>query len=90
MAFVNTKPTRSRAKRAIDPYSGVWANPVRQFGDLGELGEAGGTGIAFLDDNITAIRTQVDAAALAAKITAYCSIAAGLASVLLLFRTAGR
>lgn len=95
MAFVNTTPTRRlRAKRATDLYSGVLRDqPVHRF-DLGELAadlaDASGTGIDFLDQNVQAIRKQVEDAAFAAKITAMCSIAAGLASVLLLFRTAGR
>jgi hypothetical protein len=52
---------------------------------LGDLGD--GTGIGFIDSNLAAIRQQVDAAALAAKITAVCSIAAAMGSVLLLIRT---
>lgn len=94
MAIVTASPTplRQRAKRATDPYSIILRDRPRPAFDLGglaaDLADATGTGIDFLDQNVQAIRKQVEDAALAAKITALCSIAAGLASVLLLFRTA--
>lgn len=64
--------------------AGSLGGAVAALGDL-----ADGTGIDFIDQNLTAIRSQVDEAALAAKITAAAAIAGGLASILLIFRTGG-
>lgn len=103
MAFVKARPIgRGRRALAARPSRTFPRQPAgfpvtvplvpalaAALSDLGDLAE-GGTGIDFIDQNLTAIRQQVDAAALAAKITAVCSIGAGLASVLLLFRTAAR
>jgi len=62
---------------------GALGAAVSELGDLGD-----GTGIDFIDQNLTAIRKQVDEAALAAKITAGAAIAGGIVSLLLLLRTA--
>jgi hypothetical protein len=61
--------------------------PPSLLSALGDLAADGGTGIDFIDQNLTAIRKQVEEASLAAKITAVCSIAGGLASLLLIIRT---
>jgi hypothetical protein len=86
--------------RALMAHTGrqiAWrAAPARGFVPRGALGAAvsglgdlgDGTGIDFIDQNLTAIRTQVDEAALAAKITAAAAIAGGVVSLLLLLRTA--
>jgi hypothetical protein len=63
---------------------GSLAHAVAALGDIGD-----GTGIEFIDSNLTAIKQQVAEASLAAKITAVCSIAGALASVLLIIRTGG-
>jgi hypothetical protein len=97
MAFVTATATRRRRPvRATDHYAELMRrHPAsREFdvgfpgggGGLGELGDVG-TGIDFVDSNLAAIRKEVADATLAARITAACSIAAALASVLLLFRT---
>ncbi len=75
---IGTRPRRRRV-----PLIPALGAAVSGIGDMGD-----GTGIDFVDENLKAIRQQVEEAALAAKITAVCSIGAGLASVLLLFRTA--
>jgi hypothetical protein len=71
---------RARQPFPIMP-AGSLAAAVANLGDLGD-----GTGIDFIDTNLTAIRQQVDAAALAAKITAACSIAGAMVSLLLLVK----
>jgi hypothetical protein len=64
--------------------AGSLGHAVAALGDIGD-----GTGIDFIDQNLTAIKKQVDEAAFAAKLTAACAIAGALASVLLIFRTGG-
>lgn len=79
-------------KRANDFYSNqfrsAFAPPSFELAGLDDL--AGGTGIDFIDSNISAVVDNAKQAGNAIKITMYCSIAAGIASVLLLFRTARR
>ncbi len=84
MAIVQYGRRRRLAGLPVLP-AGSLAAAVSGLGDL-----ADGTGIDFIDEHLKAIRQQVEEASLAAKITAVCSIAGGLASVLLIFRTAGR
>ncbi len=81
MALVQMRRRRPLAGVPVLP-PGSLAAAVSGLGDLAE-----GTGIDFIDQNLTAIRKQVEEASLAAKITAVCSIAGGLASLLLIIRT---
>lgn len=86
-AFLDATSRQLVARRRPAPGylpAGALSHAVSALGDLGD-----GTGIEFIDQNLTAIRNQVDEAAFAAKVTAAAAIIGGLASVLLIFRTGG-
>jgi len=87
MALVSQRRRRAGASRRTPAGfpvlpAGSLAAAVAGLADLGD-----GTGIDFIDENLTAIRRQVEEAALAAKITGICSIAGAIASVLMIIRT---
>ncbi len=99
MAIVTAQLTRNhvRPKRSSDPYSArLRSHMPRQIdpyqfpaGGLADLGaDAGGTGIDFVDINLTQMHQQIDQAATYAKITAAFSIAGGVASLYLLYLAA--
>jgi hypothetical protein len=88
-ALLDATSRQLARRRPPRPYlpAGSLGAAVSALGDLGDAST--GTGIDFIDQNLTAIRNQVDEAALAAKVTAAAAIIGGLASVLLIFRTGG-
>lgn len=97
--LVTAKPTLTnvRPKRATDPYTArlrahmpVQIDPYMfPTGGLAGLDDAAtGTGIDFVDINLTQMHQQIDQAATYAKITAGFSIAGGIASLYLLYLAA--
>lgn len=98
--IVTAKPTLTnvRPHRATDPYTArLRAHMPAQIdpymfptGGLAGLGDAAGTGIDFVDINLTQMHAQIDQAATYAKITAGFSIAGGIASLYLLYLAARR
>ena len=102
MAIVTATPAPAnrRPRRSADSYSGyLRSHPATRIdpyhfpsttGGLGDLGAdaPAGTGIDFVDINLTQMHQQIDQAATYAKITAGFSIAGGIASLYLLYLAA--
>lgn len=86
---VGTDPYSTAFRAGVPPNLDPWQFPQGGLQGMGDLAGSG-TGIDFIDQNLRAISQNVADAAMAAKITMYCSIAAGVGTVLLFFRTARR
>lgn len=96
MAMVAVTKTRTRrARAATDPYSTTlrtraptqidpYQFPTGSLAGLEDLGD--GTGIDFIDENVKAMRAQLDEATLAARITAGCAVLSAVGSIFLITR----
>lgn len=100
MAIVRATPHRSnRPGRSTDSYSGYlrshpstlldpYSFPSTGGSGLGDLGDATGTGIDFVDNSFSTMNQRIEEAKTYAMITAGFSVAGGIASLYLLYLAA--